>query len=371
MKRNMMLLAVHGVRFVLKILFFMTAYLLIACSAYTQGKTMTPVFQPQPLPFAFYQIDVPKDINLDASIVETSFWGNRFHAYPIGSQAEFTALVKKRAQKYYDHVIPQKDLDFQNKKLETVQRVGDAATKAAYIDLKMTRALYKLIKIDDQRYEIVATAEADPNMFILNLYAQRYLYVPQLNKYIWSKPARFPSVFAPKEEERVQKFLKEQIVYTTPETLKNISAMAVGPVMWLKPDEHPIISYAMVSKAYKMDINLMSAGVRSDWAGVKETKDLEVDQIMRDTDQQAKVVFNRSQSLHGMKGREDCVWVPANETNHPHSYLWCSWATPGERDNLMKPAIDLTTKIYIDSEQDQANALKMWEQLIFSLKPRK
>ncbi len=361
--------SLNGIRLVFKTALFAAVCLSLTGCAHPQEQHTATVFQSQPLPFAFYQIDVPKDIDLDASIVETSFWGNRFHAYPIGSQAEFTALVKERAQKYYDHVIPQKSLDFQNKKLEDVRKYGDAATKAAYIDLRMTRALYKLIKIDDQRYEIVATAQADPNMFILNLYAQFYLYVPQLKKYIWSKPARFPSVFAPKEE-RVQKFLKEQIVYTTPETLKNTSAMAVGPVMWLKPDEHPIISYAMVSKAYDMDINLISAGVRSHWAGVQESKDLDVDQIMRDTDRQAQVLFSRSQTLQGMKGREDCVWVPANKTNRPRPYYWCSWATAGKRDNLMRPAIDLTAKIYVDGGQNKTKALAMWSQLVNSLKAR-
>ena len=280
-------------------------------------------------------------------------------------------MVKKRAQKYYDHVIPEKDREYERKEYEMAQRVGDAATKAAYINLNMTRALYKLIKIDEQRYEIVATAEGDPDMFILNLYDQIYLYVPELKKYIWNKPGRFPSIFAPKAEERVRKFLNEQIVYTTPETLKNTSAMAVGPVMWLKPDEHPIISYAMKSKAYAMDINLMSAGVRVEADSVREVKNQEVEQIMRDTDRQAQVIFSRSQTLHGMKGREDCVWMPANETNRPQAYYWCSWASAGERNNLMKPAIDLTAKIYVNGMQDQPHAVAMWEQLLYSLKPRK
>jgi hypothetical protein len=360
----------HSVRRAFKTLLFVAAYLLTACNAHTQGNTMTPVFKPQALPFAFYRIDVPNDIDLDASIVQTGFWGNRFHAYPINSQAEFNALVKKRAQKYYDHVIPQKDLEYQRKEIESAQRVGDDATKAAYIDLKMTRALYKLIKFDEQRYEIVATAEADPNSFTLNLYGQRYLYVPQLKKYIWSKPARFPSTFAPQAEERGRKFLNEQIVYTTPETLKNTSAMAVGPVMWLKPDEHPIISYAMVSKQYDMEINLMSAGVRNDWSDVKETKDLEIKQIMIDTDKQADAIFSRSRNVQGLKGREDCIWVPANETNRPRPYYWCSWVTAGERDNLMKPAIDLEVKIYVGGKSDEAKAISTWEQLIGSLKTR-
>lgn len=364
------MLAVNSIRFALKILLFVITFLLTACNAHTQGNNMTTIFQPQSLPFAFYQIDVPKDIDLDASIVETGFWGNRFHAYPIGSQAEFDALVKKRAQKYYDYVIPQKYLDFQRKDLESTQLVGDAATKAAYIDLKMTRALYKIIKFDEQRYEIVATAEANPNMFILNLYSQYYLYAPDLKKYIWNKPGRFPSIFAPQSEERGRRFLNEQIVYTTPNTLKNTFAMAVGPVMWLKPDEHPIISYAMVSKQYNMDINLMSAGVRNDWSDVKETKDLEIEQIMVDTDKQANTIFSRSRDVQGLKGREDCVWVPSNETNRPRPYYWCSWVTAGERDNLMKPAIELTTKIYVGSKQDETKALATWEQLIGSLKAR-
>ena len=47
------------------------------------------VYPSQLLYFHYFQLDVPKDINLDASIIEANFWGNRFHAYPIASQKAF------------------------------------------------------------------------------------------------------------------------------------------------------------------------------------------------------------------------------------------------------------------------------------------
>ena len=64
---------------------------LSVCSAAKSNKieTSMAVYPSQALYFHYYQIDVPKDINLDASIIEANFWGNRYHAYPIASQKAF------------------------------------------------------------------------------------------------------------------------------------------------------------------------------------------------------------------------------------------------------------------------------------------
>ncbi|WP_133621435.1 hypothetical protein [Hydromonas duriensis] len=326
-------------------------------------------FTPQTLPFAFYQIDVPNDIDLDASITRTGFWGNRFHAYPVKSQAEFETIVKKRAKLFYDYVIPPSALAFQKRNYADVMESNNERQKAAYKDLGMTRALYKLIKFDEQRYSIIATHERDPDSFMLNVYRQYYLYAPQLGKYITTEQARFSSPDAPNSEERGRTFLNTQIVYTSPETLKNTHAMAVGPVMWLKPDEHPVINYTMKSPQANMDINLISGGVTDTMAEVKAAQNQKLIQIKSDSSDQSDVLYKRSRDVLQMAGREVCVFVPKNDMNIPRAYYWCSWATAGEKNNLMRPAIELQAWIYV-SEREDGYAKALWEQLVNSLKSR-
>ncbi len=350
---------------------------LSACSAANSNKseTLMAVYPSQILYFHYFQLDVPKDINQDASIVEANFAGNRFHAYPIASQKAFDQLVNERINVFKNHKLSQAALDYEKKKRETIKRVGDAEDFRSYPELNMTTALYKAIKHDDQHYNIIANSLGNmDSTFQSNLLTQWYIYVPEQHKYIMTKQAMNPSriLAAPDIEEKGRTFLRTQIRPLSVQALSNPKVMALGPIAWIDADFHPTIEYRMQSKAAKMDIHLDVDSVSNDkYDGVKYTlKDL-IKRIENRSDGKARSLNSGSRTVSAMKGQERCYYVPSTDLATESHYVWCAWGTDGIKENLDNPSMLLEMKYYVGaSSSDQKVALQAWEQLIGSLKRR-
>ena len=350
---------------------------LSVCSAAKSNKieTSMAVYPSQALYFHYFQIDVPKDINLDASIIEANFSGARFHAYPIASQKAFDQLVNDRINVFKNHKLSQAALDYEKKKRETIKRVGDAEDFRSYPELNMTTALYKVIKYDDQHYRIIANSLGNmDSTFQSNLFTQWYIYVPEQHKYIMTKQTMQPSslLAASDYEEKGRDFLKNKLRPLSTTVLTNPKVMAVGPVVWLIPTSHPTIQYRMQSKAAKMDIHLDVDSVSNDkYDGVKYTlKDL-IKRIENRSDGKARSLNSGSRTVSAMKGQERCYYVPSADLTTESHYVWCAWGTDGIKENLDNPSMLLEMKYYVGaSSSDQKVALQAWEQLIGSLKRR-
>ena len=350
---------------------------LSVCSAAKSNKIETPmaVYPSQVLYFHYFQLDVPKDINLDASIIEANFSGNRFHGYPIASQKAFDQLVNERINIFKNHKLSQAALDYEKKSRETMKSVGSPENQRSYPELNMTTALYKAIKYDDQHYEIIANSLGNmDSTFQSNLFTQWYIYVPEQHKYIMTKQTMNPSriLAAPDNEEKGRDFLKNKLRPLSTTVLTNPKAMAVGPVVWLIPTSHPTIEYRMQSKSAKMDIHLDVDSVSNDkYDGVKYTlKDL-IKRIENRSDGKARSLNSGSRTVSAMKGQERCYYVPSTDLATESHYVWCAWGTDGIKENLDNPSMLLEMKYYVGaSSSDQKVALQAWEQLIGSLKRR-
>ena len=65
---------------------------------------------------------------------------------------------------------------------------------APTLNLKMTTALYKVVKYDDQHYEIIANSLGNmDSTFQSNLSTQWYIFAPEQYKYIMTKQGMPPS----------------------------------------------------------------------------------------------------------------------------------------------------------------------------------
>ena len=186
----------HFFQYFQQLLVAMCLVTLSACSVASNNKNEIPmaVYPSQPLYFHYFQIDVPQDVNLDASIIEANFSGNRFHAYPIESQKAFNQLVNARINVFKSHKLSQKSLDYEKQKRETIKQVGDAEDFRSYPELNMTTALHKVVEYDDQHYEIIANSLGNmDSTFQSNLFTQWYIFAPEQYKYIMTKQGMPPS----------------------------------------------------------------------------------------------------------------------------------------------------------------------------------
>ena len=128
--------------------FFVVAmFYLSACSvtpSTPQGANM-PLSPTNVLPFAYFQIDVPQDVDFNQSLVSANAFGNNWRAYPANSQAEFDGIVKAKAQKLYDEKLDEKTIAWNRRNIEDDASVNDERKKPRLLtDLKMTRRLYKV-----------------------------------------------------------------------------------------------------------------------------------------------------------------------------------------------------------------------------------
>lgn len=314
------------------------------------------------LPFAYFQIDVPQDVDFNQSLVSANAFGNNWRAYPANSQAEFDGIVKAKAQKLYDEKLDEKTIAWNRRNIEDDASVNDERKKPRLLtDLKMTRRLYKVFKVDNQRYSVISTVDD----YTLNVTAESYWYIPDQKQYLYTRTDRLPSKDVANIDE-AQKMINKYFSFWEPmnaRTLANQYSMALGHVMWVSNiNEQPHIKYNLRSKILPVDIDLESQGFSND--GVNSNK--EAKRIIEQWMENGHEVFRRSKAVAGLDGTEFCFFVPEDDVGS-EAYYWCGFITKGMKANLMQPAIELSMRYRTTNE---ATAKAAWHQLINSLKTR-
>lgn len=349
------------------------ALVLTACG-YTQNvqeqQTMR-TYPAKPLYFHYYQIDIPQDIAVDDSQIEAEFWGNRFFAYPIASQEAFDELVSERINVFKNHKLSEKALAYERESRQTLNEYAGEDVKISYPQLNMTTALYEAIRYDAQHYKIIANSLNNlDSSFNTSLYMQYYMYVPEQHQYIMTKQNKQPaSLIASRDQYKSGKTFLTEVLSTNKNRLNNQNFMAVGPVVWMKPDSHPNIEYRMASKAVPMSLHL-DVGARKDKGETKDELEETISTIDYLSEGKSKKIYRGNRDLAGMKGIERCYLATASELNES-SYVWCAWGTDGEKEDLNKPSILLEMEYEVGSSStDIQYAMDAWKQLMDSFKRR-
>ncbi|MFC6051847.1 hypothetical protein A6M14_11355 [Acinetobacter sp. Ac_877] len=177
------------------------------------------------------------------------------------------------------------------------------------------------------------------------------------------------SLIVSRDQYKSGKTFLTEVLSTNKNLLSNKNYMAVGPVVWMKPDSHPNIEYRMESKVVPMSLHL-DVGARKDKGDTKDELEDAIARLKRLSEGTYKKLYSSSRDLAGMKGIERCYIVPAAKFN-PYSYVWCAWGTDGEKEDINKPAVRLTMKYKVGSSStDIQYAMDAWKQLMDSFKRR-
>lgn len=336
-----------------------------------QNSTSQPsmIYPTKPYYFHYFSLDVPQDIDLDKAVIEASFAGNQFFAYPIESQQAFTELVNRRINLFKKHKLSEKALAYEKEgRADLIYATDDV--RASFPKLNMTTALYKAIKYDDNHYEILANSTDNLDAtFQSSIYTQLYIYVPEQHKYIMTPQTKMPASTLVTRDPEVtgRKFLDTQIRPLSKQALTNPKVMAVGPVAWIDADMQPTISYKLTSKSYPIEIDLETRGY-SKYDGINETQKQQIDQLK--SSNATRAITSGSREAGGIKGQERCYQVSPS-TYRPHHQVYCTWGTDGKPEDLDHPYINIALTYTTDGSETQTKqAMATWEQLLGSLKKR-
>lgn len=77
------------------------------------------------------------------------------------------------------------------------------------------------------------------------------------------------SLIVSRDQYKSGKTFLTEVLSTNKNLLSNKNYMAVGPVVWMKPDSHPNIEYRMESKVVPMSLHL-DVGARKDKGDTKD-----------------------------------------------------------------------------------------------------
>lgn len=333
---------------------------------------MSQTYPTKPYYFHYFSIAIPDDINIDKGIDSANFWGNEFRAYPIASHQDFSKLVEARIAHFQNHKLSQRALDYEKQQRQDLITLNiDAKIRAMNPNLHMTTALYKSAKYDENRYAIIANPDNNlDSTFNSTMYRQIYMYVPEQHKYIMTNQSPFPARFL-LEEDRIatsKQFLDNNIRALDSQILTNPNVMAVGPIAWIKPDSHPTIKHTLTSQAVPMSIEVKTDGYRGE--RIKDSQTQDIKQFKAMNDNKARPITSGTREQAGIKGREICYYFPQGEYGSS-AYVWCSWGTDGEKENLDSPFIEITMDYKVDGTETQTKqAMSTWNQLMNSLQKR-
>ncbi|MCP2039503.1 hypothetical protein L1281_000068 [Neisseria sp. HSC-16F19] len=340
-------------------------------AAFAPVHAQSPAYPPQTLYFHYFQMDVPADIHLDESVVRANFAGNDFKAYPIASQQAFTRLVRERINVFKNHKISAESLAYDRKmraKLPFYDESTRERVKRDHPELNMTTALYEAIKVDEQRYYIVANHLGHlDETYNVSLYGQWYMYIPEQQKYAVSGQARIPASYIVTRDGNVaaRDFFNKNIRALNAETLADPKVMAVGPIAWINATFHPDLHYVLQSPALPLKITVEAGGYNSD--AYSDQNDM-LRQITH-LSGHGRSLARGTRTVADIRGQERCYDAPASSLTNP--LVWCSWTTKGKKEDINAPSIHIHMRYQTDgSPQAAQQAMRVWEQLMKSVQRR-